>query len=60
MKVQTQGTKKPCCEQQRNLQEVPTEKRDLRLFVCQRCFCRHFVMTADPGEVGLELGPASA
>jgi len=47
---------KTCCKDAGNLyrrKNDPEERKDLAIYRCRVCGCRHFRLTADPGKLGL-------
>lgn len=50
------GKKKACCQQEENLlpYEEPTAPPDAEVKKCKVCGCRHFVVTMDPGKLGVQ------
>lgn len=43
----------PCCEDVNNRSEPENLSDDLSFTRCNECKRRHFVLTVDPGELGL-------
>lgn len=41
-------TRKDCCRQPANLEEMQTGQADLKMFKCSVCGCRHFEANAEP------------
>ena len=47
-----------CCNDPENLlPHHETEMPDLTAVKCQVCGCRHFELSVDPGEIGVEGAP---
>ena len=43
-----------CCRDEKNLSETVQERKDLVYRRCGVCGCRHFELTVDPGELGVQ------
>lgn len=42
-------SKKECCQKTENLELQPSERKDLVVYKCKVCGCRHFELSVDPG-----------
>lgn len=45
--------RKECCRDPKNLGAPEKDGPDLTIQRCQVCGCRHFLLSVDPGSIGL-------
>ena len=44
---------KECCQQAKNLYEMPDDRKNIVVRKCKVCACRHIEITVEPGELGV-------